>query len=363
MIGHNPFTGKTCFFQNALYSKTDGGKVPHPADKEKSRTCGPACTAASVAASSARVPRRRPVHPHPVDRRREGRERSPGDPEDGRRPGLPARRERHAVLARQHAAARAGRCRSRSSSPEANACIKCHRMGDGRWAVAGRRLDGTDTSWNNITTDDVQRAANKYWMPPDTAFARRASGRRRTSRRRSTSSDVRRDADRGGLHLEGRPDDRRWRRRRRQACVTRSPVTDDEIAKQGDWRPRHEQERAVAAVRGVPRADQTTLHDWQEKTDTALGDVPQGDRQGRRATTRLQNDGLARTTCSRSTARSTSRRARTSRCNDDRRRRHRPLRQAREVGQQDVYDCRPFAQTSNEECDRTKFNAAGPAKF
>ena len=36
MIGHNPFTGKTCFFQNALYSKTDGAKVPHPADKEKS---------------------------------------------------------------------------------------------------------------------------------------------------------------------------------------------------------------------------------------------------------------------------------------------------------------------------------------
>ncbi|MEO8553571.1 MAG: hypothetical protein ABI678_26540, partial [Kofleriaceae bacterium] len=36
MIGHNPFTGKTCFFQNALYSKTDGGHVPHPADKVKS---------------------------------------------------------------------------------------------------------------------------------------------------------------------------------------------------------------------------------------------------------------------------------------------------------------------------------------
>src|SRR3569833_1483845 len=28
MIGHNPFTGKTCFFQNALYSKTDGGLGP-----------------------------------------------------------------------------------------------------------------------------------------------------------------------------------------------------------------------------------------------------------------------------------------------------------------------------------------------
>ena len=36
MIGHNPFTGKTCYFQNALYSKTDGLHVPHPADKIQS---------------------------------------------------------------------------------------------------------------------------------------------------------------------------------------------------------------------------------------------------------------------------------------------------------------------------------------
>jgi hypothetical protein len=41
MIGHNPFTGKTCFFQNALYQKTSR------------RTCGAACTAASAPASSA----------------------------------------------------------------------------------------------------------------------------------------------------------------------------------------------------------------------------------------------------------------------------------------------------------------------
>ena len=32
MIGHNPYTGKTCYFQNALYRKTDGVHIPHPAD-------------------------------------------------------------------------------------------------------------------------------------------------------------------------------------------------------------------------------------------------------------------------------------------------------------------------------------------
>ena len=36
MIGTNPFTGQTCFFQNALYSRTDGLHVPHPGDTTES---------------------------------------------------------------------------------------------------------------------------------------------------------------------------------------------------------------------------------------------------------------------------------------------------------------------------------------
>jgi len=37
MIGHDPKSGKTCFFQNKLYDGTDGARIPHPADVEKSR--------------------------------------------------------------------------------------------------------------------------------------------------------------------------------------------------------------------------------------------------------------------------------------------------------------------------------------
>jgi len=33
MLGHNPYTGKTCFFQNALYARKDGLHISHPADK------------------------------------------------------------------------------------------------------------------------------------------------------------------------------------------------------------------------------------------------------------------------------------------------------------------------------------------
>ncbi|HWL88191.1 MAG TPA: hypothetical protein VNO21_20450, partial [Polyangiaceae bacterium] len=37
MIGHNPKTGKTCFFQNKLGQSKDGAHIPHPADLEKSQ--------------------------------------------------------------------------------------------------------------------------------------------------------------------------------------------------------------------------------------------------------------------------------------------------------------------------------------
>jgi len=36
MLGHNPKTGRTCFFQNSINAARDGAHVPHPADKEKS---------------------------------------------------------------------------------------------------------------------------------------------------------------------------------------------------------------------------------------------------------------------------------------------------------------------------------------
>ncbi|WP_394840650.1 hypothetical protein LZC95_26480 [Pendulispora brunnea] len=37
MIGHNPKTGKTCFFQNQIASKTDGAHIAHPGDLAKAK--------------------------------------------------------------------------------------------------------------------------------------------------------------------------------------------------------------------------------------------------------------------------------------------------------------------------------------
>src|SRR5262249_38059943 len=57
-------------------------------------------------------------------------------------------------------------------SAEANACLRCHRMGGGQWAQSYlTRLDGTDSSWTGITTDVFNQAAHKYWMPPDSVQA------------------------------------------------------------------------------------------------------------------------------------------------------------------------------------------------
>jgi hypothetical protein len=87
MVGHNPFTGKTCFFQNALYSKIDGGHVPHPADKDKSTNLPRSHLAAPAPASSATASDADPfIHSHKwIDgaRRAAAADRA----EDGRRSG------------------------------------------------------------------------------------------------------------------------------------------------------------------------------------------------------------------------------------------------------------------------------------
>ena len=56
-------------------------------------------------------------------------------------------------------------------SPQANACLRCHRIGGGEFASAWMgRLEGTSTAWTNLTTPAFNQAAHKFWMPPNVAF-------------------------------------------------------------------------------------------------------------------------------------------------------------------------------------------------
>ena len=212
MIGHNPFTGKTCFFQNALYSKTDGGNVPHPADKDEvGRTCGAACTAGSARASSARTA----TTPIRSSTRRGS---------TARRTRRAARSSRRWASTRTSRSARTTR-RTRSStshgqgwtmekqlvSAEANACLKCHRMG---WRPLDRvadltRLDGTDSSWTDITTATFNEAPRtSTGCRPMHAF---------DDRRRLDSSDVREGARRSSRSAA--------RTRRDPACIWKDVPT------------------------------------------------------------------------------------------------------------------------------------------
>jgi hypothetical protein len=52
-------------------------------------------------------------------------------------------------------------------SNEAAACTKCHRIGSGRWLDWVSRLDGTDSSFRDVTTDEFLKFEKLHWMPPD----------------------------------------------------------------------------------------------------------------------------------------------------------------------------------------------------
>jgi hypothetical protein len=176
MIGNNPYTGKTCFFQNALYEKTDGSKIPHPADKAKStnlwdgvhggRGSGIQCADCHDADAF--------VHTPWIDGAKDSNGR-PVVPKMGVDPeyALGANEAPYSLI---NTAGQRWTMPKQITSPEANACLTCHRIGDGVWAREWMtRMNGTDTDWTNITTPAFLTAQHKYWMPPGESFADDAS--------------------------------------------------------------------------------------------------------------------------------------------------------------------------------------------
>jgi len=168
MIGHNPFTGKTCFFQNALYSKTDGGHVPHPADKEKSTNLWSGVhIGTNVGIGCASCHDNDPyIHSPWIDGAKDAAGR-PVVPKMGIDDDFPigANDTPYAII---NLRGNHGEMPKQITSPEANACLECHRIGDHRWMSDYiSRMDGTDTSWRAITTDAYNTFENVHWMPLD----------------------------------------------------------------------------------------------------------------------------------------------------------------------------------------------------
>ena len=175
MIGHNPYTGRTCYFQNALYSRTDGLHVPHPGDKVESQASpqqspslwegihGGIGNGIECAECHDSDPF---VHTPWID----GAVDAKGDPivpkmgvDDDF--GLGFNDAPYTIV---NTAGQGWKMPKSLTSPEANACTRCHRIGDGRWMKSWiNRLDGTEAGWAAITTE-AHRVFNKTtWMPPE----------------------------------------------------------------------------------------------------------------------------------------------------------------------------------------------------
>jgi hypothetical protein len=169
MIGHNPFTGKTCFFQNALYDKTDGAHVPHPGDVEKSENLwsgvhGGVGSGIECAHCHAANPF---IHSPWIDGALDAQGR-PVVPKMGVDPDF-AIGFNDAPYAIVNLKGQGWTMEQSLVSPEASACTKCHRIGSGRWLDWASRLDGSDDWFKNVTTDAYLAFDKLHWMPPDLA--------------------------------------------------------------------------------------------------------------------------------------------------------------------------------------------------
>jgi len=171
MIGTNPKTGKTCFFQNNIGSGTDGEHVPHPADVEKSRTlwdspkgyCFESCHGTDAYIQSPWI---------------NGAKRSNGKPVVpmmGFDPDF-AISWLEAPYYVVNMDAQGWTIPKQLVSDEVGPCITCHRAGGDTWmrsfanwttgAVAGGGpISGGDSYWNKITDSTKADFTKSHYMP------------------------------------------------------------------------------------------------------------------------------------------------------------------------------------------------------
>jgi hypothetical protein len=363
MIGHNPFTGKTCYFQNALYQKTDGSAIPHPADTEKSTNLwagvhgglgsGIECTKCHDADPF--------IHTPWIDGARDAQGR-PIVPKMGVDMDMPIGAN-DAPYALVNARGQGWRFEKQLVSQEANACLRCHRMGSGRWMQSWNdRLDGSDGAWNNLTTATFNAPAHRYWMPNDQVFDTEAQWQgspyaaamafMKTCRGSNNPACIWKDiptklgGDDGGTGN------------------LRNPVSlpDDELAKQATTLIGMNKNAPSQICAECHAPNQTTLRDWADQTTVALQgclDVGGG---GTPVTKQFENISVAK----------------------DELKAFGPFQVAfgakievtmtgtgdadlyvKRNGEAtvDSYDCRPFSREPNESCTGSQFNANGPAEF
>ncbi len=365
MIGTNPFTGKTCFFQNALYQKKDGAKVPHPGDKVKSQNlwsgvhggvgsgiqCGKCHDTDAF------------IHTPWIDGAKDANGR-PVVPKFGVDPDMPlgANDTPYAIVNRR---GNAWTMPKQVVSQQAAACTKCHRMAsNGEWAQRWlARLDGTDSSWTNITTAFGLKPENKYWMPPSHAMTTDAEWN--ASQFKAALKHVQGCATSPtGCQIVDIPE---TLVSAQSGGKLRNPVSlsDDALAKKATEILGFNKNTPSQVCASCHAPNRLTLEDWQERTEEALATgLKDWDKVGEAV------DSTASHTVARSAWRyvgpfdiaagsffeaSIAQSGTGGDIDLYVRRGSKPTKTA--------YDCRPFNQTSTEKCDKTIYNAAGPSKF
>ncbi len=204
MIGHNPFTGQTCFIQNQLpFGETpkpanDGKNIPHPADNVSSEASpqmwsdmwggieggiGPSGGIQCQGCHSTDPFIHTPWIDGAVDEFGD-----PVVPKIGRNPDFV---EGYAGPYRLLDAADQGwKAPKVLVSEEASSCTSCHRIGLDQWTAPSsitarnnedggcvfcgqapwlNRLEGLETGWDNLLTEGNKAFKNVFWMPPNAA--------------------------------------------------------------------------------------------------------------------------------------------------------------------------------------------------
>jgi hypothetical protein len=162
MIGHNPKTGRTCFFQNSIGSGKDGSKVPHPGDIEKSTTvwssnvqsyCSGTCHGESAF-----------VHSPWID----GAKRANGKPiipKVGEHPDflISDLSAPYNIVAADNLGFSIPK---QLVNDEVGACNNCHRLAGGTLKNFAKWATGTGDDYFSNITDFGKKFENSHWMPP-----------------------------------------------------------------------------------------------------------------------------------------------------------------------------------------------------
>ncbi|WP_394842056.1 hypothetical protein LZC95_33885 [Pendulispora brunnea] len=168
MIGHNPKTGKTCFFQNKIGPANDGEHIPHPADSDKSKYTWDApkgyCTKNCHAADAF-------VHSPWIDGalRRNGRTIVP---KMGEHPDFPIS-WLDAPYSVVNMDAQGWKIGQQLVSEEAASCTSCHRIAGkgsshgmmGEFTSWGTMSDPNDPYFAHVTDSYKTDFLKSHWMP------------------------------------------------------------------------------------------------------------------------------------------------------------------------------------------------------